>query len=148
MDLTTAQELANQKITKHGLAASGWRFEWDNAQRRRGCCDYARRKITLSRPITELLEDQHVLDTVLHEVAHALVGPGCGHGTTWRKAAKSIGCTANRCASDPVQLKRPFIGTCPGCGRTIERFKRKKISCGKCGAGQYNDAYAFQWKRV
>ena len=31
-------------------------------------------------------------DTVLHEVAHAKVGPGNEHNEIWRKQARELGC--------------------------------------------------------
>lgn len=29
---------------------------------------------------------------MLHEIAHALVGYECGHGSTWDRVAQEIGC--------------------------------------------------------
>ena len=39
----------------------------------------------------------HITDTILHEIAHALVGPRHGHNAIWRQKAREIGCTAMRC---------------------------------------------------
>ena len=35
----------------------------------------------------------HIRDTILHEIAHALVGPCHGHDAVWRQKAREIGCT-------------------------------------------------------
>ena len=45
-----------------------------------------------------------VTDTILHEIAHALVGTAARHGPDWRKAALSIGATPQASkAVDPVK---------------------------------------------
>ena len=40
--------------------------------------------------------EEELIDTVLHEVAHALVGPEHNHDRVWKLAAMRIGCTADR----------------------------------------------------
>ena len=47
-----------------------------------------------------------IRDTLLHEIAHAIVGPGHGHDALWQTAARRIGCTAKRCSTVPHSLKR------------------------------------------
>src|SRR4051794_36578616 len=95
MDLTAAFDLAESLIARHGL--SGWRVEFDTAKRRAGICRYAERVIGLSAPLTRLHDEAEVRDTVLHEVAHALVGARHGHDSVWRHTARRIGCSGLRC---------------------------------------------------
>ena len=38
--------------------------------------------------------DEEVKNTLLHEIAHALVGPGHRHNRVWRQKAREIGCDA------------------------------------------------------
>ena len=40
-----------------------------------------------------------IRDTLLHEIAHAIVGPGHGHDALWQTAARRIGCTEKRCST-------------------------------------------------
>ena len=47
-----------------------------------------------------------IRDTLLHEIARAIVGPGHAHDAVWRTAARRIGCTAKRCSTVPHSLKR------------------------------------------
>ena len=49
-----AQELARELMRRHGLFDAGWRFRFDHARRRFGCCRYGPKLITLSRPLTLL----------------------------------------------------------------------------------------------
>ena len=47
-----------------------------------------------------------VRDTILHEIAHAIVGPGHGHDAVWQTAERRIGCTPKRCSTVTHSLKR------------------------------------------
>jgi hypothetical protein len=72
MNLIKTEKLANELLKKHGLINKGWRFEFDNAPRRFGCCKYRSKRITLSKKLTELNDEENVLDTILHEMAHLI----------------------------------------------------------------------------
>ena len=87
--LQTALETATILMREHGL--HGWTVRLDNARRRAGQCDYRRREISLSRHYVRHAEDDHIRDTILHEIAHALVGPR--HGTQMDAGVISISCT-------------------------------------------------------
>lgn len=134
-------------MAEHGLDA--WSFEFDNAVKRRGACNYSQKKISLSESLTLIRTEEAVINTILHEIAHALVGPGAGHGESWKKQAIMIGCSGERCSSDVHEAIKPgFKGTCPGCSRTIARHRRRNLSCGKCSPGVYNPAFRFKWRRA
>ena len=102
MNLERAEQLAFEKMELHGL--SQWALVWTNATTAYGnCCDI-KRTIYLSSILTAIVDELHVLDTILHEIAHALVGCYNGHNEVWQKKAKEIGCngntTCNRVISD------------------------------------------------
>ena len=68
MDLQVAMELLEERLEGTGLKALGWTAGWDRARQRFGACWPQRKRITLSRLLTETLnEEAHVLDTILHE---------------------------------------------------------------------------------
>lgn len=93
-----------------------WRFEFNRRKTSSGLCDYWKRVISLSHPLTELRDEDHVLETILHEIAHAIAGPQAGHGWTFIQAARLIGCKGERCAHDVKE--RPagkYIGRCLDC---------------------------------
>ena len=137
--------LAIELINKYGLLDSGWYFEFDNAKRRFGCCHHDKKKITLSNHLTLLREESFVRNTILHEIAHALVGGRNGHNHIWRAKAIEIGCNGNRCSSD-VEIKGKWIGTCPN-GHVKHRHRKPSgsISCGTC-SNVYNPKYAINFK--
>jgi predicted SprT family Zn-dependent metalloprotease len=92
MDLNAAQTLATDLMTEHGLIALGWRFVFDErAQRRVGQTRYAKKEIGLSLSALPHNSEALIRDVILHEIAHAHVGPGAGHGPVWRRMAASIG---------------------------------------------------------
>ena len=144
MNLHEAKKLAEELILTHKLY--GWRFVFDGAKTRFGLCSYRNRTISLSRYLTLKREESFVRNTILHEIAHALVGCGNGHNSVWRNKALSIGCNGQRCGND-VSLKPSWVGTCPSCGVKVERFRRKNIACGKCCKGVYNKEFSFIWTK-
>jgi predicted SprT family Zn-dependent metalloprotease len=148
MKLPDAKKLALDLMRAHGLSPA-WKFAYDRAVMRFGCCNYKLKRISLSRHLTELNDASHVRDTILHEIAHALAGPRTGHGRKWKQFATSVGCKPKSCYGDEVA--RPpgkFVGTCPGCKRQIYRHRkpRRKTSCSKC-CSSYNAAFVIAWCR-
>ncbi len=74
--------MAEHLLEVHGL--DDWEVAYDNAKRRAGICRFADRTLGLSAPLTAVHSEDDVRDTILHEIAHALVGPRRGHDATWR----------------------------------------------------------------
>lgn len=132
MNLNEAKVLACELMQQHGLLDSGWYFEFDKAKCRYGCCFYSLKKITLSAPLTEIRDESWVRNTVLHEIAHALVGRKNGHNEVWRAKAIELGCNGSRC-SDDVSLKGKWKAVCPN-NHIFYRHRKpkRKSSCGKC----------------
>ncbi len=80
-----------------------------------------------------------MLDTLLHEIAHALAGPEAGHGPAWKAVAVRIGATPRACDDSPDTVVQPgdWQTTCPGCNKTHHRYKRPRSLTGyrcKCAA--------------
>lgn len=134
MELMEARALALELMKQHGLEF--WHFEFDNAKCRFGICRHKRRTIGLSRNLVLLNNKEQVKDTILHEIAHALVGPGYGHSWVWRQKALEIGCDGERCYSNdkvnPVVGR--LIAKCPNCNHQYykHRTPKRKLACGKC----------------
>lgn len=144
MDLFEIERQTKLLMTAHGLV--GWTFEWDNAQRRFGQTRYSTRTISLSRKLTPQRSMTAIRNTVLHEIAHALVGPGHGHNEVWRTKAISIGCDGKRCSNDQVKVSYKYVAKCPF-GHVAGKYLRKprtitRKSCGKCSS-RYDARYAL-----
>ena len=136
MKLIDAQTLALQLMVDHGLLEQNWYFEFDNAKRRFGVCNYRYKRIGLSKHLVLLNDEARVKNTILHEIAHALVGHGHGHDNVWRRKALEIGCDGNRCFSskNTTLVEANYKAVCKKCGHTHNRHRQPKrqTSCGAC----------------
>jgi len=126
MNVTDAKRLARQLMDEHGLKDIPVVF--DNAKNRRGICRYnwtGIENIGLSRYFINLNDESIVRNTILHEIAHALVGPHHGHDRVWRRKAIEIGCTGERCSSGVERLPGRFKATCD-CGQVYYKHRKGK----------------------
>lgn len=138
---------ANRLMVQHGL--KGWSFQFDDAARRAGACSHSTRVISLAREYCIEVSEPEWTDTILHEIAHALVGPDHHHDAVWKSTARAIGCTGDRCHS--VSFARPrYILSCPRCRWAATRFRRKRgLVCRECNANLVYDPYsAARWARM
>jgi len=151
MLLKDAKIMALALMETHGLIKKGWSFEFDNSKRRFGVCKSWERIIGLSSPLTQLNSVAEVKNTILHEIAHALVGFGHNHDRVWKAKAIEIGCDGERCfSSNEVNLPpSKYVAVCVKCERVHKREKRisvgKHASCGRCSGGKYNPTYKLEF---
>lgn len=122
---------AETLIQRHGL--DGWSFQFDSAQKRAGACAFNTKVISLSRFYCIKAGDAQVRDTILHEIAHALAGPKHNHDATWKRIARSIGCTADRCHTVDFAPAK-YIASCSRCGWHQKKNRRLRGGvCKTCG---------------
>lgn len=149
--LAEAKALATRLMARHGLA--DWAFGFNSNKRRAGVCRYpARRRpgrIELSKHYVLRNPGHDVLDTILHEIAHALVGHGHGHDEVWRAKCVEVGARPERCYGEEIEMpKGRWRATCGGCGREHDRHRRPKRltgwHCRTCGA----ERGALRWECV
>lgn len=119
-----------------GLTQMGWSFKFDRAKRRAGCCFYNTKTVSLSYYLVEqnnFIVTDNVKNILLHEIAHALVGPNHGHDDIWRKKALEIGCDGMRCHSMKFAMAA-FVYSCE-CGKCqLNRHRRltRDLICREC----------------
>ena len=109
----------------HGLAE--WKLRVGRATRQLGSCVYRSKTIVLSRHLIDNNAWPEIRETVLHEIAHALVGPRHGHDRVWKQKARQLG--ANPRASAPrgaVRMPEPkWEIWCPTCRKAVgKRYRR------------------------
>jgi predicted SprT family Zn-dependent metalloprotease len=144
VDLGDAFAMGEYLLEVHGL--DDWEVSYDNAKRRAGICKFGEQTLGLSAPLTAVHSEADVRDTILHEIAHALVGPRHGHDAHWRRAAIAIGCSGERCApADAPSAPAAWLGTCPS-GHTLDRHRRPErvLTCGLCSP-TFDLAHVYAW---
>lgn len=101
-----------------------------------------------------ILSREEIVDTVIHEVAHALTGPHeKGHGAVWRAHCHRMGGTGKRCTSTTTEQKeavKKWKGICPG-GHVSYRDrlteKSREGSCARC-SNVYNPRFRYEWTQL
>ena len=131
-----AISLALQELSRHGL--DEWSFRLDHARQRCGSCHFTRREITISKHLLVRNDPAEFLNTLRHEIAHALVGPGHAHDAVWRAAARRVGARPE--ATNPTADMPPprWALTCDHCRQVIARRHRRSLDlrtvrCAACG---------------
>ncbi len=131
MKLFHAQILAEEQLYLHGL--HDWKFKFDNAKKRFGCCNYNNKTISLSKELTVLNAEENVQNTILHEIAHAIAGHQAGHGKKWKEIMMKMGADFSRCYSEEIITpKLKYTAQCPQCKTEIQRKIKRDIACKSC----------------
>ena len=122
MQLDDARQLAETLMESHGLR--GWAFRFDNARTRVGVCRFESRIIGLSRHYVRPNPIEEVTETILHEIAHALAGLDAGHGPRWKRIARQLGCSTDRCTRAPIDIEPRYSLWCDTCGKRLRHYHR------------------------
>lgn len=144
MELHEVDALARELMAEHGL--TGWDFAFDRARRRAGLANHTARRITLSRALMALYDEAQVRDTILHEIAHALVGPAHGHDAVWAAKARELGSSGERLVpADAPTVPGRWQGRCPA-GHTVTRMQRPRqpMSCARCSR-RFSPEHLLSW---
>ncbi|MYD43117.1 MAG: hypothetical protein F4W90_04395 [Gammaproteobacteria bacterium] len=129
--LSEVETEADRLLHEHGL--SDWRFTFDQATRRGGGCFFQTRQISVAEQFALNAPRSEVTDTLLHEIAHALVGDMHGHNKVWKAMARRIGCSA-KVTHDVEFADTKWLATCPICRWQIARHRRRQgLVCRSCG---------------
>ena len=129
-----AAELLRLHKSFSGLAPD-WTFGFDLSPVRAGVCRYRERRIDLSVSYCLRASLDEIADTVLHEIAHAIVGKAHNHDAVWRTKAQEIGCSGER-THDVRHTEARWLGEC-ACGvrwqrQRLARRLRRGARCPDC----------------
>jgi len=121
MNTQTAIDMTTELIKKHEL--SGWSVKIDRRPKGRlGQCRLYKREIGLTGWHVEGSEDNEVIDTILHELAHALawVRYGSrGHCAKWRAMCIELGAVpkarSKRLETNKMRPSYKWSATCTAC---------------------------------
>jgi predicted SprT family Zn-dependent metalloprotease len=123
------------------LAAFGlhdWAFAFNRRKCAMGLCLYGSKTIELSVHFIQRNGPEAIRETLLHEIAHALVGPGHGHDRVWQAKCLEIGARPERVCFAVNMPEGRWQARCGGCGLVHSRHRRPKwmvgwhcIHCGR-----------------
>lgn len=149
MTRTEAVKFAHRRLVECGLPQWGVRVD-TSINGILGRCNYEKRTIFLSAHHIDTHPDVDVIETINHEIAHALT-PGHKHNNIWAAKALECGClstdacgpalsmqaiddvrsgTINRIESDqikPKQTKGRFLSNCKVCGKVAKEKSSKEF---------------------
>jgi predicted SprT family Zn-dependent metalloprotease len=128
-----AEALAQQLIAQHGLW--NWEFAFNRRKQSMGLCVHSRKTIELSIHFVDRDNPwEEVRDTILHEIAHALVGPKHGHDRVWKRKCLQIGAKPRACG-DADMPEGKWKAECQCCGKQFDRHRKPKRAwfCQACG---------------
>ena len=133
---------AIHKMNEHGLIQKGWTFGWNKKRRSIGLCKVRARRIELSLFYLPHLSEYEQMDTVLHEIAHALDVEMRGyskHDIVWETIARRVGAKPEACkALNPVEeagVKKAskYVFRCAnGHSEASHRKSRHQFICALC----------------
>ena len=124
--------LARSEMDKNDLFDGG--LELDFAKVRAGACHFGEKKITFSRNFVKNSNQNDIKDTILHEIAHALVGSKNGHNKIWKEMAIKLGCSARRCHTLEFSEYK-WIRFCSNqCWEQKIHRRKANLICKKCGS--------------
>jgi predicted SprT family Zn-dependent metalloprotease len=134
----------------HRLA--GWTFRFDRSLTRLGYTQHGPKIFSLGRYATEVNSEEAVLGTIVHEIAHALVGARHGHDEVWRAKAIELGHSGKRCGTIAVKATPKAVVLCKSCMSTwnLYRVSRRyytninQMWCSKCGRDKSQGRLAFE----
>lgn len=128
--ITAVMKQAKELIAQNGLTK--WQFRFDHSTRRAGCCNYRDKTISIAFYLAQTGVHDDIRDTILHEIAHALVGRKHNHDAVWKAKAKEIGCTGER--THKLQFAPPrWNVTCENrCWHHTAQQRNSKLVCRKC----------------
>jgi len=146
MDLVELEAIASREMQKHGL--NDWTFALSKAKRRLGVCKYRAKRIEIAEYYAKKNAPVSVLDTLLHEIAHAIAGPTAHHGPAWKAVAVRLGVSPRACDDSPDTIVQPgdWQATCSACKKTFHRYKRPRSLIGYQCRCEFRSVLIFQFQ--
>lgn len=152
MELELAIETLKKELKQYGLEE--WSAKFNKRYCSFGLCSYDEKTIYLSEYLVKLNDIERVLQTIKHEIAHALLGPGHGHSKEWKELCIKIGGNGIRCYTEANTVIPPFekryTYICTNCGKEIHksyllnRPRFCKYCCETLNFGVPDNKYMFK----
>lgn len=124
-----ATRMTRDILTEHGLGH--WKIVFDNKARTAGWCNHGITTIGYSKKLLAARPYMDSRNTVLHELAHALVGPRHGHNVIWQRKCLELGGDGKQ-KHNFVNPEAPWMARCEhGCVCDFHRKPTRRYRCRK-----------------
>lgn len=150
MTQAEARCYAEELMRQHGLTERGWSVQFDRAKVRSGQCNYRQQTISLSRHLLSIRSREESINTITHEVAHALVGRGHGHDRVWARKHRELGGDGKRVYQmEGIDPKAPWIAVC-GHGKEVAAYHRKpkRLAGWRCRCAEGHSDVVWEDRRL
>lgn len=136
------EKIVNRMLEEHLL--TDWKFVWNNRTSNNtfGICKYKTKEIHINKRFALIEKEEEVIDTIIHEVAHALTR-GAGHGERWKAKCIELGCSDEQFKNlDKETLNKlaRYKGVCPTCGHEIYSSRKTGIIHIQCSNKEYRES--------
>jgi hypothetical protein len=146
-DLQALAARATAWIAAHQL--EGWSFQCDHATPRAGCCNSQTQVNSLAHAYARTAPDADMDDTLLHAIAHALVGKAHGHDQVWQAKAVALGGAGHRCHDVPCTPPRYIVTCANACWVTTAERRQQGAVCRTChGPVRYMTYTEYRWQQA
>jgi len=123
MKLIKYEKIGTEVLKDLDLYKVGWRFRYRNLKSLAGYCDYRHKTITLSKHLVLNNSDEKIMNTLIHEIAHALTPKGRSHGRAWSRNFKDL----LKIYEQPINTSRCYDSSYD------MPEKQYKVECNTCG---------------
>jgi predicted SprT family Zn-dependent metalloprotease len=108
--MTFAKRKLSELLKKNGLYKQGWRYRLVNSTTATGMTFHGEEKIGLSKNFinSPKTSKEEIVNIILHEIAHAIVGAEENHNGVWLSKALEIGCNGKIKSDDFNEYKYVF----------------------------------------
>ena len=149
MDRNRAAKLLRDELNAHGLNEWGVMLNTSSNISFIGRCDDKSKTIILNAQAVDIHPDEEVIDTIKHEVAHALTPNDNNHGLEWATKAEELGARTTPCiaASLPAHVLDAFrsgqmvemtVSTVAIPKYKVTRLQDKCPDCGKVAKEKFS----------
>jgi len=159
--MTINQALSKaRQIMKNHSELRYWTVTYNKRKSAFGVCNHSYRQIELSAYLVPVMTDDAIVNTIIHEIAHALT-PGHHHDPVWRAKCIELGGDGKRCngaenykgglEGAKIAKKNIYKYTlsCPYCDNVVFMNRRPKVSrsCGNHGSRVFDPKYKMILKQ-
>ena len=151
MKLADAQALAELYL-EHHLPA--WSFKFNRRKKALGVAKLQLKRIELSEFWAVHLKEAEILDTLLHEIAHAMawdLEQYSGHGTPWKRYCRQLGARPSRVADvksvTPILEKAATWKILCACGKTYYYYRKPRINLARAECRVCHTLGQFELKK-